>query len=960
MRKALFIIVQIVSFLARAQAPELYFYSLNQEYGFPQNTIYSIIQGSKGDVYIAHSEGISRFNGKSFKQYNFKGKGKSLSNLHQLPDGTVLATSFYGDLIALKKDSIYQNAYSFREKSGRPVLKKLDNDFYVYEKNKIFKYHNDSLISLSNFKIDENCQVLDISEGEKPDQLMVMIQMEDTIGLRICNREGKLSSEFKLPMKISDNARFFDFKRQKFVFFIGLNKIMKVGKNGELMASEFQLKFNSSGVKLHSPTVLDSLHFALLSYDGMLIFNKEGELIRHCLKGYQVSCAVKDKEGDIIAGTLNDGVFIIPSIHITSLRLENILDRNDKVKKWIKANDSILFFGSHRGLVVALNLYNGNYKKLQLPRQAEIQSMYFDKTNGTLYAFCEILYRINVNSFKTEKEYHVTSTKDIIIYDSIIFCATSSHLIAIKNQKTELLFDQTWVNSLELDLKNHLLWLGTNKGLHYYDIRSRSCNNVAIDFLNKSNSTVAKVKQLPDADLLLHVINAGLIKGNLKSGFKFYKKDDAIVDFNIEDNYLFIQYKDHSSVVDLIQNKEIVKLDKSKCLEPSLITIFKHSTGLVALYPKQCIIYNLLPKANSLSPHLLLQNLAGSYRRLNDSSFVSDYDRNSLSFNLEILPNVRSRNTVSLKYKLVDVDMEWQQAAATNSEFYFKYQNLNSGNYEFMAKAINEDGAESELFVLKLEIKPPFWKTWWFILILGCIISFILLGLYLWRINYLKKQTILKLERQRNEIRLLSAELTTIRSQMNPHFIFNSLSSIQAKVINSKGDEALEDISRFSLLIRSVLDFSSREYIILKDEINFINNFLHLESGRYDSEMKYTVEVSDLIDVDFCEIPSLITIPLLENAIKHGLLHKEGEKKLMVKFTGDNKHIVVIVEDNGIGRNRSAEINKESRKNHKSFALEAMHKRIERINQTNKMTLSFNIEDMSEGTKAIITIKYHD
>ena len=481
-----------------------------------------------------------------------------------------------------------------------------------------------------------------------------------------------------------------------------------------------------------------------------------------------------------------------------------------------------------------------------------------------------------------------------------------------------------------------------------------------LELLEKPYSTVSKVKLLSNGGLMMHVINAGLIYGDIEKGFKYYKKDAAILDFNMEGEHLYIQYKDSVSVINLKYNKRLTVIDRSKCLEQALITSYKYQEGLVALYQDQYVVYNVLPSMNRIKPHLILKNILGTYTFLNDSNIISEYDRNSISFNLEVLPNISARNLVKLKYKLIDVDMNWELISPSNSDFFFKYQNLNCGNYKFVAKAVNEDGIESELFVLNFEIKPPFWKTWWFVLILVGITLMSLIGLYVWRISYLKRQTLIKIEKQRNEIRLLSAELTTIRSQMNPHFIFNTLSSIQAKVINAKGEEAVDDISRFSVLVRSVLDFSSREYILLKDEINFIKNFLHLESSRYDSQIEYSVVVSEELDVDFCEIPSLITIPLLENAIKHGLLHKEGKKQLNINFTGSIHTVVIIIEENGIGRERSMEINKQSRKNHKSFALTALSKRIQRINQSGKMTLDLSIEDLEVGTRVVIKISYND
>jgi len=960
LKRLIFILGFFLSLVIRSQSPEPFFYSLNQEYNYSQSTIYSIIQGKDGDLFIGHSEGISRFNGKSFRNYNFRGKGKSLSNLLQLPNGNILATSFYGDLIVLKSDSIQLNAYSLRDKSGRPVLKSLNGVVYLYEKNIIMKLSADSLFKLSDFNINPEYKILDITEGFDPSQLLVMVQMADSLGLITCNNNGRIVKEQKYPMSITDNVRFFDFNGYKYCYYLGLNKIVEVSVDGLIKENSFQLKFNPKDVKWHTPFVINDQYIALLGYDGILIFDNKGRLIKHGLKGYQVSTAILDIEGNLIIGTLNDGVFVIPSLNLTAVNLQHHLERNDKIKRWLRINDTTYCFGTNKGIVGLCYLNSGTIQEMQLPRQTEVQAITYDASTNSLYVFCDLLYKVGAKSLIIEDKYNVTSTKDIKISEGAMYCATSAHLIVIKDNKVQKYFDRNWINTLELDKKSNVLWLGSNNGLHSFNLINSVCKDETIPILKKPFTSVAKVKQLPNSDLLLHAINAGLLLGNTKDGFKYFRKDDAILDFNLDGNYLFILYKDYLDIVDITTNQPIIKLNRSKCLEPSLISGYKYKNGLVMLFSKNYLVYNEIPSPNIVQPKVFLHNISGSYSQLNDSTFVSEYNRNSISFNLEVLPNLRSRNDITLRYRLIDVDEEWQYIKAGNSDFYFKYQNLKSGTYKFIAQAINEDGVESDLFQINLEINPPYWQTWWFVTFIIFLFLMIMIGLYIWRINYLKKQTLLKMERQRNEIRLLSAELTTIRSQMNPHFIFNCLSSIQAKVISSKGDEALEDISRFSMLIRSVLDFSSREYILLNDEINFIRNFLYLEASRHESKMNYTIFVDEAIDVKYGEIPSLITIPILENAIKHGLLHKEGEKKLTVRVEGNNQKIVISIQDNGIGRKKSSEINSESRKNHKSFALDALNKRIERINASNRMNLKLDIIDLEEGTKVVITILNND
>jgi sensor histidine kinase YesM len=133
---------------------------------------------------------------------------------------------------------------------------------------------------------------------------------------------------------------------------------------------------------------------------------------------------------------------------------------------------------------------------------------------------------------------------------------------------------------------------------------------------------------------------------------------------------------------------------------------------------------------------------------------------------------------------------------------------------------------------------------------------------------------------------------------------------------------------------------------------------LHLESSRFEGKIHFNLDIDKETDIHFLEIPTLITIPFIENAIKHGLLHKEGDKTLNIKINGNQMGLNIIISDNGIGRARSNEINIKSLKEHKSFAIEATNKRIERINLSDKMKVNIKIEDLETGTQVTISIKY--
>jgi len=222
---------------------------------------------------------------------------------------------------------------------------------------------------------------------------------------------------------------------------------------------------------------------------------------------------------------------------------------------------------------------------------------------------------------------------------------------------------------------------------------------------------------------------------------------------------------------------------------------------------------------------------------------------------------------------------------------------------------------------------------------------------------------ILFYQRYRARIRrnLLFSEQKALRAQMNPHFIFNSLGSIQNFILKQDADTANDYLTKFSCLIRQVLDNSKHNTITLTQELETLENYLFLEKVRFGKTFDYSVHVAPELNPSMIEIPPMLIQPVLENAILHGLApaNRKGLLKLEIKRTSDTR-IAVIIEDNGIGRAKSAEINK-TRKAHKSTGLKNVYERIELLNKTERTDFTIQIADKvsieGEAGGTVVTIE---
>jgi len=208
--------------------------------------------------------------------------------------------------------------------------------------------------------------------------------------------------------------------------------------------------------------------------------------------------------------------------------------------------------------------------------------------------------------------------------------------------------------------------------------------------------------------------------------------------------------------------------------------------------------------------------------------------------------------------------------------------------------------------------------------------------------------------RERNEIQqnLKASQLTAMRAQMNPHFIFNALNSIQDFIIQEDKRSANRYLSKFSKLMRNVLDASDKKKITLKKEIEYLELYLSLESLRIDDDFEYIFDIETDINVNNILIPSMLLQPYVENALKHGLMHRKGKKKLTIRFSKncpfdgwENNHLFCEIEDNGIGR-VAAELLKVKSAIHKSRATQIVNERLEVLRQMGNLDIDITMEDV--------------
>jgi LytS/YehU family sensor histidine kinase len=190
--------------------------------------------------------------------------------------------------------------------------------------------------------------------------------------------------------------------------------------------------------------------------------------------------------------------------------------------------------------------------------------------------------------------------------------------------------------------------------------------------------------------------------------------------------------------------------------------------------------------------------------------------------------------------------------------------------------------------------------------------------------------------------------LTSIKAQMNPHFFYNALNTIQAYIFTNDNRNASSYLAKFSKLTRMILEMSGKEKISLSEEIIALKLYLELEQVRFNDDFEFLIEVDQGIDPEMIKLPSMLIQPYVENSIKHGLLHKKGIKKVVISFLYQDGILKITIDDNGIGRKRSAELNKIRDEVYESFSTDANQKRLEILNRDSNSKISVSYFDKAD------------
>jgi len=486
-------------------------------------------------------------------------------------------------------------------------------------------------------------------------------------------------------------------------------------------------------------------------------------------------------------------------------------------------------------------------------------------------------------------------------------------------------------------------WIGTIGGIGHFQDDSFSCLD---EDKGTAGKTIFFLKASQDSNLWIGSSN-GLEKLSLPD---YYQSSELkTIFYNDQNGFYGSECNQNAVFEDSVGNlwfgtiKAAIKYTpKAKNIPYEKPNIFISNIGLNG------------EKTNWTSLGFNLDSISGM-----PQSLALKHDQNDLLFEyLGIY--LKDPDALSYQFKLDGLaNSEWSQSTDKQSIF---YSNLDPGDYQFQVKVKNEDTGLSKVSQpYSFTIKPAIWQTNWFraamVLVLACVIY----SLIQMRINNVRKTEKIKQEFQKQ---LHEVEMTALRAQMNPHFIFNSLNSINHFIIKNEKELASEYLTKFARLIRQVLQNSKEKLVSLEEELSALNLYVELEALRFKNRFDYSVNSS--INTSHYKIPPLLLQPYVENAIWHGLLHlNERKGELKIDLSEEDNELEIVIEDNGIGRKKSNEMKSKSAIKKKSMGLKINSERLRLTEQMYSSQTSLKISDLSDakgkakGTKVVLKINYN-
>ena len=933
-------------------------YGLND--GLPATTIYSITQDKKGFIWIGTEAGLVRFDGSEFKTYTMK---------DGLPDNEIISVtcdSLDRVWITPFKKSIcyYKDGKIYNEKTDtllHNISKNISTSYkyFVGKNNRVWMYSN-SLYCINNDQIINiyyPCKHNNVRWIEDINENEFIVYATDCFFKYKNNKLvdsfniNNFSNNYSVNINVQQNLVYFSTRDTLAIFEKDKNQNIHFLKKYFLKGKSFS----------HCIQYDDKLYIPSIGFGTYVCENLNSNLQKFNFIPNYSNSIFKDRDNNIWVATANEGIFF----QQTNSKILTI----NKGKGLLYDNVGCVYADTNNNIYIgdgvgALRCYNNRSLKTitlseknfnQYSKSKKIQEtkeyIAFSSDNIPLILYNKITRQKTEFSNLTTKSFIYSASKNKLI----VGLSSGIAFANIKPPFNAKINDTTLRITTVCEDKQNKLYCGTPEGLYKWSHSFIPLFKVGDLLSNRINAITCDTNNVIWVSVVSNYLVAIL---NDKIIFEFNTTDNSIFSGTIcrsifSDNHNNIWIATNNGLnkinysfnanTNTIEVKNIVPYTTIDGLVDNNINdVFVRDSMVYTATSKGVSVFNYIKLAATPPPPIFITNISINQRDTSiKDQYTLKYNQNNISIKYAGISFI-SDGKIRFRYKLIGSDNKWNYTSLNQIEL----KSLHDGNYTFVVEALDKFGNPS-LYPAKinLHIKPAFYNTLLFRVISILLFAFIVYYLLLRLFNIRKKKS---LERIAIKEKIAQLEQQALRSQMNPHFIFNSLSAIQHYINQEDATNANKYLTMFSRLIRKTLNNSCESTISLSNEIDFLENYILLEQMRFKDTFKYQFNFDNKIDKSNTYIPPMILQPFVENAIRHGLMYrKEKEGQLIISFIKKDNQLICTIDDNGIGVIASQQYKSVSHIEYQSKGITITTERINTINAIHKHNIYLEITDKS-------------
>jgi len=939
--------------------------------GLAGSTVYCITQDKEGFIWAGTETGVSRFDGTHFKNFTTKDGLTDLEVVH-----------IFGD------------------SKGRVWMAPFRKSVCFYYQGKIHNEQNDSLLAriqlqgrVEGFAEDAGGNIL-LQEKRSlhiinKDGTLVRCDSLDHAPIQLCVAVSRSSSGHFLA---AADAKIIEFDAKRCINSIKIPARVDLKPSNIAMCTggavwagsdtrDDILSFSKKKIIHWSPDKWGVRHICFSMLDDSLVYSNglSGSLeynintgqTRKYLRGTAVSRTFRDASGNLWFSTMGEGIFRLNSNEVKTITLTVQRTETSNVTAIARVGDEILVGDNHHCIFrLALPDLALKYPKPFLNYMAR-RILYIDtSTNGKVMIGGDLGLDEYTRSFRFTNSCPAGGLKSAVRISDREVLVASSWMAGILDIRDLTFTDTLWPErSTVVFYKEDTIYVGTLNGL-YRSIKRAPLVSLGegTPFLRKRISSIAEsadgtlwIASYDDAGIIGYKNNRQVAAITHQQGLT----SDICRTLLVHNNILWVGTDKGLNRIGLDKpGYHVTQYTSKDGLASDMInTVFVDSSRVYVGTSAGLSFFDEHKPAGSEGCRLYLLSLINSGReRIADTGhLVIPYTDKRIRLEFAGI-SYRSAGDISYRYRMVGLDSTWREA----KENFLEYPDLPSGNYEWQLMAVNKFGEQSRLLRLPVEVSIQLWKKTWFVVmawLLSLVLSWLLVSR---RIAHIRGQ---HREKELLMQRMSELENTALKSQMNPHFIFNCLSSIQQFIFAGDTAGSNKYISGLARLIRMTLNNSSRSFVCIGDEVDYLSSYLALEKMRFKEKIDYEVVVDGAIDKDTVLIPPMLIQPHVENALLHGLAPRThgpgastgGKGFVSVKMAREADMLVVTVADNGVGR-KAAFQKSIGPMAHSSKGMSLTEDRISTMNKLYGGAASIVITDLKDeagapaGTRVVITL----